>query len=44
MNHWNFMNNTILGKLWGPIAKWFAIFEMRFQVSTFRQQGLVLAP
>jgi hypothetical protein len=35
------MNNTLLGKLFAPIVKWFAIFEMRFQVSTFRQQGLV---
>ena len=41
VNHFNFMNKTLLGRLWSPIAKWFTIIEMRFHLDIFRQQGLV---
>lgn len=41
VNHFNFMNKTLLGRLWAPIARWFTILEMRFHLDIFRQQGLV---
>ena len=42
VNHFNFMNKTLIGRLWAPIAKWFTILEMRLHLDIFRQQGLVM--
>jgi|JI9StandDraft_1071089.scaffolds.fasta_scaffold58801_4 hypothetical protein len=41
VNHHLYMKRTLFGRLMGPITKWFNIFEMRFQLDTMRQQGLV---
>lgn len=41
VNHYRFMKTTLVGRIMAPIAKWFNILEMRFQLDTFQQQGLV---
>ena len=41
VNHYLFMKKTLFGKIMAPFAKWFNYLEMRFQIDTMRQQGLV---